>query len=96
MFEMLLFLKLSELNNSRQSYLEELILRDDPKDALCLVLIGLGVELSAGGQGAVLDDETTLASVVFHFDVVEPVRVALDDLDVVEVPRDIGFLDIDL
>jgi hypothetical protein len=28
--------------------------------------------------------------------VVEPVRVALDDLDVVEVPRHIGFLDIDL
>jgi hypothetical protein len=87
------FLKPSEHN---YSHLEELILRDDPKDALCLVLICLGVELSAGGQGAVLDDETSLPSVVLHLDVVEPVRVALDDLDVVEVPRDIGFLDIDL
>ena len=81
---------------SYSQYLEELVLWDDPEDALCLVLVGLGCELAASGQWTVADDQPPLPTVVLHAHVVEPVGVALDDLDVVEIPGHVRLLNVHL
>ena len=80
----------------KKSHLEELVLGHNPQDALRLVLVGLGVELPGSGEGAVRDDKASLSPIVLHLDVVEPVRVALDDLDVVEVPGDVRLFYVNL
>lgn len=78
------------------SHLEELIFRDDPKDALRLVLVGFGVELPGGSQRAVRDDQPPFPAIVFHSNVVEPVGVAFDDLNLIEIPGDVCLFDVHL
>ena len=76
--------------------LEELVDRGHAQLHLGLVAVGLALEQPLGLPGHILDDEIALPAVLLLPDLVEPVGVALQDLNALEVPVDDGLLDVDL
>ena len=76
--------------------LQELVDGRHPELHLGLVTVGLALEQALRLAGNVLDDQHSLPALVDHLDLVEPVGVALDDLDALEVPGDVRLLDVDL
>ena len=76
--------------------LQELVDWRHPELHLSLVTVGFTLEQALSLPGNVLDDQHSLPALVDHLDLVEPVGVALDDLDALEVPGDVRLLNVDL
>ena len=76
--------------------LQELVDRRHPELHLSLVTVGFTLKQALSLPGNILDDQHSLPALVDHLDLVEPVWVTLDDLDALEVPGDVGLLNVDL
>jgi hypothetical protein len=77
-------------------WLEELVDRCYSEAHLGLIAVGLALEGTGSLARHIGDHKAPLPAVVDHLDLVKPVRVSLEDLNLVVIPGDVAVLVVDL